>query len=251
MKMRRIAPVIASAFALGAALAPAAASANIVELGAPTGGAVVIPQCPTGVPAANCKIVLERTTAVNTVVNGVINPAKVTKAGWIVSFTLGLSNLSSNAKTELGFLKGLDHKYGGPPQVMLSVLKPGSRNKYTVVAQSGVFHLTPFLGQVLQEPLSLPPSFTTFTALPVVPGEVIGLTAITWAPVISYNLTTTKYSYRQSRLTNCINPAGSETALQTIGASNRFLCTYPGSRVQFSATEVVNTPYPKTYVGGP
>jgi hypothetical protein len=249
--MRSIAPVIASALVAATGLLPAAASAKIVELGAPTNGAVGIPQCPSGVSAANCRIVLERTTAVDTVVNGVINPAKVAKAGWIVAFTVGLSNLSSNAQTELGFLKHLNSSYGGPPEVALSVLKPGPKNKYTVVAQSGIYHVTPLLGQVLQEPMSLPPSFTTLTALPVLPGEVIGLSVPTWAPVLSYDLTATKYSYRQSRMRNCTNPAGSQTARIVIGASTRYLCTYPGSRIQYSATEVLNTPYPKTYVGGP
>jgi hypothetical protein len=104
---------------------------------------------------------------------------------------------------------------------------------------------------VLQEPLSLPPTFTTMTALPVKKGEVIGLTVLTWAPVLTYNLTASKYSYRQSRRANCTNPPGSQTAQTTVNASQQYLCNYTGTRVQYSATEVVNQPYPKTYVGGP
>ena len=91
---------------------------------------------------------------------------------------------------------------------MLTVLKPRPKNKYTVVAQSATFHVLPFLGSVLQEPLSLPPTFTTMTALPVKKGDVIGLTVLTWAPVLTYNLTASKYSYRQSRRANCTNASG-------------------------------------------
>jgi hypothetical protein len=109
----------------------------------------------------------------------------------------------------------------------------------------------PFLGSVLQEPLSLPPTFTTMTALPVKKGEVIGLTVLTWAPVLTYNLTANKYAYRQSRRANCTNPPGSQTAQTTVNSSQQYLCNYTGTRVQYSATEIVNQPYPKTYVGGP
>src|SRR5205807_1177770 len=150
----------------------------------------------------NCFIILTRTTAVQANTNGLLSPTKVTHDGWIVGFTVGLSKLSPVAKTEVSFLHQLDTAYGGTPQVALTVLKPGPKNKFTVAAQSGIFHLIPFLGQVLQEPLSLPPSFSTLTALPVKAGEVIGLTVPTWAPVLSYNLSASKYSYRQSRKAN-------------------------------------------------
>ncbi|MGH2856673.1 MAG: hypothetical protein ACRDMJ_04225 [Solirubrobacteraceae bacterium] len=227
------------------------ASAQIVELGAVKSAPIVSPNCPTGASAASCSIVLERTSAVQTVTNGVIGSTQVTKAGWIVAFTLGLSNLSSDAKTELSYIHGLDVSYGGTPQIALAVLKPGGHNKYTVVAQSGTYHLIPFLGQVLQQPMSLPSTFSTFTALPVKPGEVIGVTVPTWAPILAYNLTATKYSYRQSRASGCTQATKVQTAQLTVGASATYGCEYPGTRVEYSATEVVNQPYPKTYVGAP
>ena len=94
-----------------------------------------------------------------------------------------------------------------------------------------LFHLIPFLGSVLHEPLSLPPNFTQFTALPVKKGEVIGLTVPTWAPVLTYNLNTSKFSYRQSRRANCKNAAAGQTAQLAVGASTRYLCQYTGTRV--------------------
>jgi hypothetical protein len=245
--MKRFSLAIAAVLTASVALAPAGASAQIVELGQTT-TPIIAPSCPAGTAPAQCFIILTRTTAVQSVSDSVIYPSKVRKAGWIVAFTVGLSKLSTTPKTEISELHILDSAYGGTPQLALTVLKPGAKNTFTVVAQSGTYHLIPFLGQVLQEPLSLPPTFTTFTSLPVKPGEVIGLTVPTWAPVLSYNLTATKFSYRQSRRSNCAHAAASQSAQLTIGASQRYLCNYTGTRVEYSATEVVNQPYPKTYV---
>jgi hypothetical protein len=248
--MKRIPFAISALLTAAALLIPAAASAQIVELGQTT-TPLTAPSCPTGVSPSQCYIILTRTTAIQSVSDGVLNPTKVKKPGWVVAFTVGLSKLSTSSKTELSYLHTLDSAYGGPPQLALTVLKPGANNKYTVVAQSGTYHVTPFLGQVLQEPLSLPPSFTALTALPVAAGDVIGITVPTWAPVLSYNLSTTKFAYRQSRKANCKNAAATETAQETVGESTQYLCNYTGTRVEYSATEVVNQPYPKTYVGGP
>jgi len=251
MNMKRFSLAIAAALGALCLIGPGVASAQIVELGQTSSSPVAAPSCPSGVSLANCFIVLPRTTAVQTESNGVLNPTKVTKDGWIVAFTVGLSKLTSDAPTELKLLKELDGRWGGPPQLVLTVLKPQPKNKYTVVAQSATFHVLPFLGSVLQEPLSLPPTFTTMTALPVKKGDVIGLTVLTWAPVLTYNLTASKYSYRQSRRANCTNPPGTQTAQTTVNSTQQYLCNYTGTRVQYSATEVVNQPYPKTYVGGP
>lgn len=249
--MKRFSLAIAAVLTGLCLIAPGVAAAQVVELGATSGSPVAAPACPPNVSLANCVIVLTRTTAVQTETNGLLNPTKVTKDGWVVAFTVGLSKLTSDAKTELSLLKSLDSRFGGPPQIALTVLKPGPKHKYTVAAQSATFHVLPFLGSVLQEPLSLPPTFTTMTALPVKKGDVIGLTVLTWAPVLTYNLTANKYSYLQSRRANCTHAAGTQTAQATVGASQQYLCDYPGTRVQYSATEVVNQAYPKTYVGGP
>lgn len=247
--MKRFPLVTAGLVATALALTPAGASATIVELGK-TATPVAAPSCPKNTPPTQCFIVLTRTTAVQAISDGINYPTTVKQNGWIVAFTVGLSQLSSNAKTEKSYLHVLDQAYGGTPQLALTVLNPAPKHKFTVVAQSQIFHLIPFLGQVLQEPLSLPPAFTQFTALPVKAGEVIGLTIPTWAPVLSYNLSTTKFAYRQSRMANCVHAAAGETAQLTVGASTRYLCDYPGTRVEYSATEVVNSPYPKKYVHG-
>jgi hypothetical protein len=247
MMMKRFSLLIAGLTAAALAVFPAAASAQIVELGKTT-SPVIAPVCPKGVAPSQCFIILTRTTAIQTVSDGVKYPITAKQDGWIVAFTVGLSKLASTAKTEQSFLHTLNAAYGGPPELALAVLKPAAHNNYTVAAQSAMFHVTPFLGQVLQTPLSLPPTFTQFTALPIKAGDVIALTVPTWAPVLSYNLSATKFAYRQSRKGNCKNAAAGQTAQLTVGQSEQYKCNYTGTRVGYTATEVVNTPYPKKYV---
>jgi hypothetical protein len=247
MMMKRFSLLTAGLTAALVGLAPAAASAQMIELGK-TSSPVIAPVCPKGVAPSQCYIILTRTTAIQTVSDGTKYSITAKKSGWIVSFTVGLSNLSSSANTERNFLHTLNAAYGGTPQLALTVLKPSRHNTYTVAAQSQIFHVTPFLGQVLQEPLALPPSFTQFTALPIKAGDVIALTVPTWAPVLAYNLSTSKFAYRQSRRANCNHAAAGQTAQTTVGETQQYKCNYTGTRVEYTATEVVNTPYPKKYV---
>ena len=239
--------LLASATLLATVLAPAtAASAAVVQVGQ-TKSPITAPACPKGTSTSSCKIVLERTTAIQTTSDGVSRPAVVKQNGWIVAFTVGLSRLSSDAKTVHSLLHGLDAAYGGTPQLALTVLKPGAKGSYTVQAQSGSYHLIPFLGKVLTEPLSLPPKFSAFTALRVKKGDVLALTVPTWAPVLTYNLSASQFAYAQSRTANCDTAAASQTAQTKVGSSTRYGCAYTGTRVQYSATEVTDVPYPKHY----
>jgi hypothetical protein len=244
---KRILPVIAGLTLVLVAWLPTAASAQIVELGQ-TSTPIASPACPKGTALADCRIVLAHTTAIQTTSDGIANPTVVKKAGWIVAFTVGISNLINNTKTELSLIHGLDQRWGGTPQVVLTVLKPGPKNSYSVVSQSGALHLIPFLGLVVQEPLSLPTAFKTMTPLAVKPGYVIALTTPTWAPVLSYDLTASKFGYRQSRTANCTNAPAGQTAQTVVGSTASYRCSYTGTRAQYSATEVLNVPYPKKYV---
>ena len=105
---------------------PTAASAAVVAVGQ-TKTPLTAPACPKGTSTSSCKIVLERTTAIQTKSDGVARPTVIKQDGWIVAFTVGLSRLSSNAKTVHSLLHGLDTAYGGTPQLALTVLKPGAK----------------------------------------------------------------------------------------------------------------------------
>jgi hypothetical protein len=231
-----------------AVLAPAAAWAQTVQLGQTT-TPVIAPSCPTGVTLNGCKIVLARTTALQLSSDSVLNPTRVNQEGWVVAFTVGLSRLVANPAKRASIIKGLDSEFGGPPELALTVLAPGPKNTYTVAAESPTFQVTPFLGQVLEQPMSLPPRFSSFTALHVLRGDVIGLTVPTWAPVLALDLPGTQFSYRQSRRANCNNAAATETAQTKVGVTGGYGCYYSGTRVEYSATEITDTKAPKTYVG--
>jgi hypothetical protein len=227
-----------------AALAPGLASAQIVELGQTSKTPLVAPSCVAGQPLATCKIVLTRTTAIEAVSDGIINPTRVNQQGYIVSFSVGLSKLVANPKTRAALIASQDAQHGGAPALALTVLAPGPGNTFTVVGESSTYTLTPFLGRLLQEPLSLPPTFSSFTALRVVRGDVIGLTVPTWAPVLGYNLSAKAFAYRQSRRANCKNTAVTQTAQTHLTSATQYGCYYTGTRVEYSATEITDTKAP-------
>ena len=100
--------------------------------------------------------------------------------------------------------------------------KVGKSTAWTwqVVAQSPVVDVQPYLGQVAQFPLA--------ASIPVVRGEAIALTTPTWAPVLSIDLATNHFAYRQSRARNCFNPPVSSQAQVTVGQSAAYCATTRG-----------------------
>jgi hypothetical protein len=231
-----------------AALAPSAA-AETIELGQ-TKSPVVSPTCPTNLPPAQCTIILTRSTALQTVRDGVMMPTRVTQPGVIVAFTVGLSALSSDPATANADIHDLDVRYGGTTRAAITVLKPIGRaklNHWQVVAESPLFHLQPYLGTVVQFPLadSLGALGTPAMAapLPVAKGDVVALTVPTWAPVLSFGLSTSQFAYRQSRRANCPHPAAAQQAQVTLGQEAIYRCEYAGTTVEYTATEIT-TPTP-------
>lgn len=230
--MRRIRPLAVVAVALGVAAWPAFALAQEIELGA-THSPLVAPVCPPGISSSQCTIILTRVTAIETLRDGLAYPTKVTKAGRIVAFTVGLSELSTNKATRQTYIHYLDETYGGTTRVAITVLKPAGKKgqwRWAVVAASPIYHVQPYLGSVVQIPLD--------TSLEVQPGEVIGLTTPTWAPVLTIDVSSKQFAYRQSRSTNCSSPPTSSQAQLATAETASYSCDYPGTRVEYSATEV-------------
>jgi hypothetical protein len=230
--MRRTSRLAVAAVALGAGAVPAVALADQIELGA-THSPLVAPVCPPGVSSSQCTIILTRVTALETLRDGLAYPTKVTKAGRIVAFTVGLSELSTSKSTRQSYIHFLDSTYGGTTRVAITVLAPVGKKsqwRWQVVGESPVYHVEPYLGQVVQIPLE--------TSLEVKPGEVIALTTPTWAPVLTIAVASKKFAYRQSRSANCGSPPASSQAQLTANQTAIYGCDYPGTRVEYSATEV-------------
>ncbi|MBJ7597342.1 hypothetical protein [Candidatus Nephthysia bennettiae] len=238
--MKHACKLTASLVALACASAPAAASAATIELGGATTTAITTPTCPPGVPSASCQLILTRTTGLETIRDSVAYPTTVTKSGVIVAWTVGLASLSSSRTMRKQYIHSLDASYGGTSEAAIVVLKSGRKRLFTVVTESPVEKLQPYLGTVVQFPLATPIAVTR--------GEVIGLAVPTWAPVLSYNLPTKKFAYRQSRIYNCKNPAAGQTVQDTAKAATRYECNYPGARVEYRATEIPMPVPPKNYV---
>ncbi len=239
LDMKRSFLATAGALAL-CGLLPASADATITELGATT-TPIIAPACPKGLAPSDCRIILNRVTALETIRDNIAYPSTVKQAGRLVAFTVGVSALSTNPTTVQSDLKFLDSSFGGDAQVGITVLKRvGKKTQWSwqVVAQSPLVDVQPFLGQVVQFPLT--------TSIPVVRGETIALTTPTWAPVLSINLSTSHFAYRQSRNRNCQNTPATTQAQVNVGSSTSYSCDYPGTRVEYSATEVTNPVAPTT-----
>ncbi len=219
---------------LAAGVLSGTASAQVIQVGN-TSTPLVAPTCPKGVSSTNCKIVLTRVTALETLSDGVAYPTTIHHAGDLVGLTVGLSRLSTNAKTRNADIKYLNSTYGGSPRGWITVLRPyGRRSLYgwQVAASSPVIYFQHYLGQVAQFPLGRP--------VPVVPGERIALTIPTWAPVLSIDLKSSKFAYRQSRRTNCSVPPSSQEAQTKIGEIAHYKCNYAGTRAEYTVTEITS-----------
>jgi hypothetical protein len=235
---------LTSRLALGAVTAAAAVSSTAalaatqgqlggtVELGA-THSPVIAPVCPPGVSSSRCTIILTRVTALETLRDGLAYPTKVKQAGLITAFTVGLSQLSSSKKTQNTFIHFLDSTYGGTSRLALTILAPGGGKatqwRWKVVAQTPIYHVQPYLGSVVRIPLATP--------LAVSRGEVLALTTPTWAPVLTIDVNGKQFAYRQSRKANCNNAASTSQAQMTLGENTSYGCDYPGTRLEYSATE--------------
>lgn len=240
--MRRILPLAILACACATQIFTGVASAQINELGA-THSPIIAPSCPKTIKPQDCTIILTEVTAIETIRDDIAYPSTVTSPGYIEAFSVGLAQLSSNRQTALQYIRGLDKTYGGTTQAAITVLTPtGKKGQFLwkVKAESPMFHLQPYLGTVVQFPLQ--------TALPVAKGDVIALTVPTWAPVLSIQQPTKTFAYRQSRTANCANPPAQSQAQQTVGTTTKYGCDYPGTRLEYSATEVTTPVPPKNYV---
>ena len=229
---------------LAAVAVPAAALAADVKIGV-TASPVIAPTCPANAQGSACTIVLAQMTAYETLRDGVVNPDTVKHSGVISSFTLGLAG--TNLITP-PVLARLDQTYGGPPEAQLTALIPtgtAASPSFRVAAQSEVVKLRGQLGQVAEFPLTTP--------LPVVRGEMLALTIPTWAPVLSIEQNTTKFSYAQSRakqivavksgsttkrVSSCNTNSTINLAQIVIGELSHYTCSYAGTRIEYSALEI-------------
>jgi hypothetical protein len=206
---------------------------------------LVSPTCPANAQDAKCTIVLEQVTAYETLRDGIADPDTVKQSGVISSFTLGLA---SDSLITPAIYAVENQKYGGAPEAQLTALVPtgtAAHPGFRVAAESELVKLHSEFGKVAEFPLVTP--------LPVVRGEVLALTVPTWAPVLSFELDTTKFAYAQSRIgtkttiktssgnqqvSSCSTASSTNLAQIVIGELSGYGCTYAGARIEYSALEI-------------
>ena len=214
--MKRILAIATLSTAL---LAPQAASAKIVELGA------AIPKAAISCPE-NCQAV-GRVTGYQGRGGPVAKPFVIPRSGKIIAFTIRLGNPDA---TQERFFEDL---YGGPPQVRLSILrrgeKRGTRNNHRLLAQSPAFRLDPYFGTA--------PTFTLDKPLNVRAKNIVAITVPTWAPAFAVGLARDHW-WRSSRVAKrCENVR--QSAHQTrLNSVKVFGCTYFTARLYYTATYV-------------
>jgi hypothetical protein len=198
------------------ALAPAAASARIIEVGqAPT---EAVPTCPT-----NPCLAVSRTTGYQAKVVDSRSVFVAPAAGKLVAFTIRLG--APNKKQ----IKFFEDNFG-KASAGISVLRRGKRLFGRVLAQSPIYQLSDYFGQTVQFPLD--------RALPVEKGAMIGLTVPTWAPALS-TLVADGSSWRASRALNGCDNTDRQTAQTAIGALTQYRCLYK-ARLTYTATLITN-----------
>jgi hypothetical protein len=222
--------LVAACVALVCAVAPAAASARIVEVGqAPT---EAVPTC----PASPC-LAVSRTTGYQAKVVDSRAHYVIPADGKIVAFSI---RLGAPNKRQINFFEDNFGKASGG----LTVIRRGDRLFGRVVAASPVYQLSDYFGQTVQFPLD--------RALNVEKGNIIGLTVPTWAPALS-TLTEDGSSWRASRGLRSCDDTDRQTAQTSIGALTQYRCLYR-ARLTYTATLITNPrpnrPAKKTTVGG-
>jgi hypothetical protein len=211
----------ALAMTVGLLTLPAAALAAISEVGP------IEPDAAPACPAPKC-VAIPQTTGFQVKV-GTARDVDVVKAdGRIVAWTIKLSK--PGAKQIAFFNQNL----GGEPVAQITVLRPGNKLYYRVIAQGEPQKLTPYLGQTVQ--------FALKQSIPVKKGYVIGLTVPTWAPALANNRPATT-SWRASRPKGSCDDTSKQSAQTQTNNVVRFYCLYRTARLAYSAT-VVSDPKP-------
>jgi hypothetical protein len=210
--------------ALVAALAlPSSASARVIELGSVADDAN--PSCP-GNP---CEAAVRVTALQGRASGGPKNPYYIRRNGYIVAFTVELSE--PNAE-QVDFF---NDNFGSPAQVRLSVLRRGDTRKtrlnYRLIGQTQNFEVDRYFGSS--------PTFVLPEPLRVRKTNWIAITVPTWAPIFANNLGRSDW-WRASRAKNSCDAPRSlrQFALSDLREVNVFGCSYSGARLLYTATYV-------------
>jgi hypothetical protein len=224
--MHRLTPAIA--LSLAALALPAAASAEVMEIGKADPPAT--PSCPT----SPC-LAVSRTTGYQAKVGSTRGLMTIPADGRIVAWTIALGK---PGKKQTAFFNS---KLGGESQAQITILNPRRKLRSRAVGQGEPQKLTPYFGTTVQFPLK--------TSIPVKKGWVVALSVPTWAPALAVGLGGDT-SWRASRGKGKCNDTGSQTAQLAPNQLAQYYCLYRTARLTYSATLVTDPPPPATTTTG-
>jgi hypothetical protein len=202
-------------------VAPAAASAKIIEIGQVEPAAT--PSCPT----SPCEVI-SRTTAFQSRIGVTKEMFVAPQNGRIVAWSIALGKPGKKQQ------KFFEENLGGAAQAGITVLKSGDRQYGRVLASSPLQPLTPWFGQTVQFPLA--------TSLPVAKGSIVALTVPTWAPALGLGLGR-DHVWKASRDVDACDDTQTQSAQTDLNDLTRYKCVYRTARLTYSAT-MITTPVP-------
>jgi hypothetical protein len=179
------------------------------------------PSCPT----RPC-LAVSRTTGYQAKVGPTRGVYTIPRNGRIVAWSI---TLGKPGKKQTAFFSS---KLGGPASAGISILRPGPKLTYRVVAASPVVKLEKYFGRTVQFPL--------VRSLAVRKGYVVALTVPTWAPALAVGLGG-DHSWRASRARSRCDDTQTQTAQRRKGALAQYICLYRTARLTYSAT-LISTP---------
>jgi hypothetical protein len=204
----------------GALALPSGASARIVELGSTAQPAN--PSC----PAEPCQAAARVTGLQGRAGGGPKNPYYIRRDGWLVAFTVTLSQPTAEQ------IDYFNDNFGSPAEVQLSVLRRGdtrqTRLNYRLISVSETFPLDDYFGSS--------PTFVLEQPLRVRRGNWVGITVDTWAPMFAVSLTQADW-WRSSRAENRCRSL-SQFAMGELGEVGVFGCTYHTTRLLYTVTYI-------------
>lgn len=154
-------------------------------------------------------------------------PFSVPRNGRITGWTLSLASPTPQQRSYFNSF------FGTPPEARLAILRrvPGTNPpRYSLLSQSSVHVLSPYLGQTVRFGASLR----------VETGDIVALTVPTWAPAFATGLSTAN-TWRASRLPEkCKGPTNVRQGEPQTALGRRAIygCRYSTARLLYSATLV-------------
>ena len=202
------------------AAGPAAASAEVIEIGA------LPPPATPSCPARPC-LAVSRTTGFQAKVGATRGLMTVPKTGRIVAWTIALGNPGKEQTTFF------NQRLGGESEAQITILNPRRRLRARTVAQGEPQKLQPYFGGTAQ--------FALRRTIRVRKGWVVALTVPTWAPALAVGLGADT-SWRASRARGKCDDTAAQTGQLGANQLAQYFCLYRTARLTYSATLIPDPP---------